>query len=201
MATFFGVGKFANDITFSDALLSPGSGAGSFKAGISAVATGANSVAVGPSTFSNALQSYTYGTNAQVHSPGGISIGLNPFINSGSDNSIALGTNTFVNTGHPNAIVAGTGAASTAASRFTVGTIGGANDMELQIGRGFAAWGGTPPTTQPAKIATPIDLATALTAISRILNVIEGAGLTIDAFEVSDSDSISTTDSVARTLL
>lgn len=45
------------------------------------------------------------------------------------------------------------------------------------VNRGIGVWGKTPPSSQPAKISDPIDLASALTAVAAIIDVLEGAGL------------------------
>lgn len=89
--------------------------------------------------------------------------------------STALGNTATVT--HDRSIAIGSYSVSTAADRCTIGTIGGSYDVELQIGLGFAAFGGTPPATQPSKISDPTDLASALTAVASIIDVLEGAGL------------------------
>ena len=91
------------------------------------------------------------------------------------DFAIAIGDDTAGK--HTNAIAIGRGAETTATSRCTIGTIGGLYDQELQFGRGLGCWGVAPPGSQPAKINDPTDLASCITAIASIINVLEGAGL------------------------
>ena len=51
------------------------------------------------------------------------------------------------------------------------------SSQKVTMAKGLAAWGVTAPGSQPSKISDPTDLASALTAIAALIDVIEGAGL------------------------
>ena len=98
----------------------------------------------------------------------------------GGGRGIAVGSTASVN--HNDAVVIGYTAVTTAVSRCTLGTIGGSYDLELQMGKGLAVWGGTPPGSQPTKISDPagggtID-AEARTAINSLIDALESYELT-----------------------
>lgn len=97
-----------------------------------------------------------------------------------ADRGIAIGDNADALTTHDESVAIGRDAKTTAASRVTLGTIGGAYDLELQCGKGLGVWGVTPPASQPLKISDPTGGATqdaeARTAINAIIDVLEGAG-------------------------
>ena len=123
-------------------------------------------------------QATAFGSRTSVTGVGSVGIGISAAVHSSALGGMALGAGADVLTGHSQAIALGRLTQSTAANRCTIGTLGaGGNDMELQIGLGFAAWGATPPGTQPTKISDPIDLTSAITAISAVIDVLEGAGL------------------------
>jgi len=135
------------------------------------------------------------GQGAQVNDTQGIAIGRGAIIAAGhanatiigyssgataaGDNGVAVGYAAY--SLHSKGVAIGPNAQSTAANRCTIGTISGTSDLELQVGLGFAAWGATPPASQPTKIADPTGGTTtdaeARTAINAIIDVLEGAGL------------------------
>jgi len=61
---------------------------------------------------------------------------------------------------------------TTGAVRMTVASAG-----SVKVTNGFAAWDVTPPSSQPTKISDPTDLGSCITAITAIIDVLEGAGL------------------------
>jgi hypothetical protein len=77
---------------------------------------------------------------------------------------------------HNGSFVIGKNAASTAVKRLTIGTIGGADDLALQIGLGFAAWGSTPPSSQPTVTGSRGGNA----ALASLLTTLAATGLIID---------------------
>ena len=82
---------------------------------------------------------------------------------------IAWGYGTDVLTGHTHSVALGAWAQTTAAHRLNVGTIGGSNAMDLQIGKGIGVWGSTPPPSKPTVTGSRggnAALASLLTAIA-----------------------------------
>ncbi len=174
--------------------LSTASGSQSVAVGFGSLASKTGTVAIGDSAAATATASVAIGDGAFVGANSGIAIGKNAVITpsgafnsvaigdsaqcNNADSAVALGVNSDVLSGHDDAVALGKGAQSTAAGRCTIGTVGaGVNDMELQIGKGFGAFGVVPPGTQPSKISDPTDLPSALSAIADLIDVIEGAGL------------------------
>ena len=83
-----------------------------------------------------------YSATAIVGSDGSVVWGAGAY--SAATGAFALGRLAQVaNAAHTNAGAIGYSAASTAANRLTVGTIGGANPMELQLGKGILLGGST----------------------------------------------------------
>lgn len=144
---------------------SSASGTAATSLGALANATGNNSLAAGYSALAYGQQGTAIGRSAQVQA--------------GKTEGVAVGYASVV--GHAYGVSIGARAVTTADNRCTIGTIGGSWDKELQIGLGFAAWGGTPPSVQPSKISDPSGGTTidteARTAINAIIDVLEGAGL------------------------
>ena len=109
------------------------------------------------------------------------------------NNAIAIGSGTLAGAAGAVAIgkdSAGTSATTTVADEIKLGTANH-NTVALgtmKIGKGFAAWGVTPPATQPAAIASPTapsagyvqaEAASAKTAIDAIRAALTGAGITL----------------------
>ena len=122
----------------------------------------------------------TIGDTALTDCQKSIAIGFLAEVTGGVTNGMGLGPSTTVN--HNDGVAIGRSAVTTAANRCTIGTIGGAVDKELQIGLGFAAFGATPPGSQPSKINDPsggttVD-AEARSAIAAIIDALEGCGIT-----------------------
>lgn len=92
-----------------------------------------------------------------------------------ADYGIALGYETTVSSGHAYAVAVGRGTTTTAANRCTMGNA--TYPLSLQVQSGLGVFGTAPPATQPAKINDPTDLASCITAITAIIDVLEGAGL------------------------
>jgi hypothetical protein len=156
---------------------------------------------MGQSSLSYGVGAVVIGDDAHVYQPnsgdnnGAIAIGDGAFIGAaiaaGCSAAIAIGEGAGVTLGdtdaiaigpaaagnHADGIALGRAAVTTAANRCTIGTISGAADKELQIGLGFGAWGVTPPGSQPTKISDATDLASAITAVNAVIDVLEGAGL------------------------
>jgi hypothetical protein len=147
----------------------------------SGIAIGAFAVVRAPSSGDN-NGAICIGKSATVGSgtPGAaneaaIAMGEASVVQPGADNAIAIGPAAVGN--HSDGIALGRSATTTAANRCTIGTISGAADKELQFGLGLGVWGVAPPGSQPAKISDPTDLPSAITAITAIIDVLEGAGL------------------------
>lgn len=149
---------------------------------------GQYSVSVGAYAEARQQHSVTLGHTARVYTASGgtndyaIAIGRDATIGTStpgaaSRGAIAIGGLSSILNGHTWSIALGHSAVSTAANRCTIGTIGGSYDLELQTGKGFAAFGATPPSSQPAKISDATDLASAITAVNAVIDVLEGAGL------------------------
>jgi len=128
------------------------------------VNTGAiNSIAIG------------YGTEAKGSATNCVAVGYYAEASTNVDHSGALGTN--AKAAHDQSWAFGRAAITTATNRVTFGQIGTGYLLELQCGDGFGCFGVTPPGSQPAKISDPTDLASCVTAITAIIDVLEGAGL------------------------
>lgn len=175
----------------------PGIGANSEAFGYGAIANHARAVAVGRDakisnvTSGSSADAIAIGYNSEIGNssfPGAgceaaIAIGADSEIIPGSVDAIAIGSRAIGN--HVDAIALGHNATTTGDNRATIGTIGGAADKELQMGKGFAVFGKTPPASQPAKIADPSGGLTqdteARAALAAILDVLEQYGLTADS--------------------
>jgi hypothetical protein len=177
------MGASASAATTANAAISVGSNAAAADTGQVIIGTGAiggsageYGVALGGSARADGNQGTCVGYQARVDNDYGVAVGpLNPRVE--ADFGVALGANARVLIGHTEAIAIGRSSRSTAAHRCTIGTVSGSQAKELQIGLGLAVWGATPPASQPTKISDPTDLASALTAIASIIDVLEGAGL------------------------
>ena len=109
------------------------------------------------------------------------------------NNAIAIGSGTLAGAAGAVAIgkdSAGTSASTTTADEIKLGTaLHTTNALgAMKVGKGFAAWGVTPPGTQPAAIASPsapsagyvqAEAASAKTAIDAIRAALTGAGITL----------------------
>jgi len=186
---------------------SAGVGAGSFIAGPGASSAGATCVCIGRNAQSSGDDSVLIGDQPEGQGNEAVGVGIDVIATQGSTcvgavsqansgtfqtllgygsaannagtGGIGIGYNVVV--GHNNAACIGTDSVTTAANRLTVGTISGTQDMELQVGLGFSAFGVTPPGSQPTKVSDPTGGVTqdseARTAINAIIDVLEGAGL------------------------
>ncbi len=108
-------------------------------------------------------------------------LGSSAAVNAAS--ATALGKEATVAATHTGSVAIAFRSLTTAAQRTTIGRVGGLSTelQQLQVSNGFAAFGIAPPASQPAKITDPTDLASALTAIAAIIDVLEGAGLSAAA--------------------
>lgn len=135
-------------------------------------------VSLGRSAISSSTSPYSiaigYAAQARSGADRGIIMGRYSELRDNVSYGIGMGDQCYV--WHDYGMCFGRSSVSTANNRATFGTIGGFYDMELQCGKGFACFGATPPSSQPAKISDPGDLGTALTAIAAIIDVLEGAG-------------------------
>ena len=109
------------------------------------------------------------------------------------NNAIAIGSGASAGAAGAVAIGkdnAGTSATTTVANEIKLGTaLHTTNALgDMKVGKGFAAWGVTPPGAQPAAIATPTapsagyvqaEAASAKTAIDAIRAALTGAGITL----------------------
>jgi len=149
--------------------------------GQGANASGVSSTACGAISSANGSNSACLGRGSAASGANSVALGYQSGVRVSQTNGIALGALSEVT--HYGGMALGRSAVSTAANRCTIGTIGGSYNKELQVGLGFAAWGSTPPPAQPSKISDPsggttID-AEARTAINSIIDVLEGAGLSV----------------------
>jgi hypothetical protein len=169
----------ANNSTIVGANASVGAYADCTIMGQNSTCTGAYSVVVGRS--STAVESGTVvGYNSATSAQKGVAVGYST--NVSATGGMALGYN--ADCGFIGAIALGQEAVATAANRCTIGKAS-TNEIELQVTKGFAAFGVAPPSSQPTKISDPagggtID-AEARTAINAIIDVLEGAGLAASA--------------------
>jgi hypothetical protein len=129
----------------------------------------------------SAPESVSIGRISRVDDDGCIAIGYNARTPLNATYATVIGHDADAVATHNNAVALGRSAQTTAASRCTIGTIGGSYDLELQAGKGLGVFGVTPPGAQPTKISDPTDLASAITAISAVIDVLEGAGLSASA--------------------
>ena len=166
-----------------------------------------NGVAIGDTASSTGSNGIAIGFSSQALATFALALGSSASNKTGASNSIAIGTSATnwtninnaicigrfsecANSGdfaiaigddsagkHLNGVAIGRGAETTANTRCTIGSIGGSYDMELQCGKGFACFGATPPGSQPTKISDPTDLPSCITAITAIIDILEGAGL------------------------
>lgn len=157
--------------------------------GKSASVTGINGIAIGAGSSAD-IDSVVIGTSATgplVTTPNAVVIGKSAVVSvnrgmaigwsasvSTLNNGIAFGHAASVT--HQGAIAMGRDAISTGTKRLTAGTIGGSRDMEIQCGLGFAAWGSTPPLTQPTVTGSRGGNA----ALASLLTALAATGLIID---------------------
>ncbi len=142
---------------------------------------GGDSTAVGNSSFVGGAGGVALGDTARAELVDGVALGKLADVNEAG--GIALGRTANVAVTHTNAVVIGKESQSTAAQRTTLGRVGGtaAQLQELQVSDGFAAFGATPPASQPAAIVDASGGATvdaeARTAINALLAVMRTNGL------------------------
>jgi hypothetical protein len=146
---------------------------GGIAIGYQSVAKGG--VAIGQGAVNNGASSVTIGWLAVTTLGTNSSITIGYAAKSVAGGGISIGAVSDVLSGHFSSIAFGYGAQTTAPYRCTIGTIGGGDDLELQIGKGFGMHGVTPPA-QAAHIPDPTDLASSLTAIAAINVVLESMG-------------------------
>ena len=183
------IGKSASAAQLSTSLGNSASATGVSATALGAGATAPNDGALAIMRLAEARASFAtvVGYNAKVYSAssgdneGSVAIGRNAKIGNatpgaGCSAAISIGEGATVNIGHTDAVVIGAGGASTASNRVNF-----ASSLEVQIGQGLAAWGVTPPASQPVKVNDPSGGATidseARTAINSIIDILEGAGL------------------------
>lgn len=172
------------------------SGSSSTAIGDASQAGGISSVACGRAATANFNETAVMGAGAVASGTQVAVMGYNSssvgrgsafgrFSNVLAADGVALGMDSAVMSGHTGGIAIGRSAATTAAARCTIGTIGGSYDCGLQIGLGFGAWGVAPPGTQPTKVSDPTGGGTvdseARTAINALIDIVEGAGLAASA--------------------
>ncbi len=148
--------------------------------------SGPRSVAIGDNAKTGSgvprkEEAVAIGEQAQAGADDSIAIGRTSTTNTVSVGAIALGHG--ANTAHAGSVAIGRDAATTAAQRATIGKVGGTalELLELQVSNGFAAFGATPPASQPAAIVDASGGATvdaeARTAINALLAVMRANGL------------------------
>lgn len=169
---------------------SSASGLSSTALGFNAIASQTNTVAAGNTAQATASGASAIGNVAVAGGTESIAIGSGASVGAVSHSSISIGSQSSVATSVLNAISVGQAsavthegagawgrdAASTGVKRLTIGTIAGSRDMELQIGKGFAAWGSAPPATQPTVTGSRGGNA----ALASFLTAIAATGLIID---------------------
>ncbi len=147
--------------------------------GGSARSTGMRGVSVGSGCIVAGDSSVGVGRGGDVRNRNSVGVGASVLIQ--ADFGVAVGSNSRVLSSHTSGVAIGTNSRTTAASRATIGTIASGNDLELQIGKGFAEFGATPPAIQPSAIPNVptgggATAAANATAINSMLAVVRARG-------------------------
>jgi len=88
------------------------------------------------------------------------------------------GTDPTPGTPHHYAIAAGFSSRSTAAYRFTAGTIGGSYDLDIQAGKGLGVWGVEPPSSRP--VITGSRSGATVSVLTQVLTALDATGILDD---------------------
>jgi hypothetical protein len=83
-------------------------------------------------------------------------VSVGAYTDQNANDAIVIGHGAASVATHTGAVAIGRSAATTAASRVTLGTIGGSYDLELQVGKGLGVWGSAPAGTQPTYLPTNV---------------------------------------------